>query len=689
MKTNTNNLFDDIQQKRASFKKYAEKALENQWITKEYFDAILYKIANDKLVIGVIGQMKAGKSTFLNALIFKSEVLPAATTPMTASLSIITYGEEKKIEAEFYTFVEWAELKQFSLLDEANYEGDSNQKSKIKAAKEIIAKSVKIENELPILLGSKKVDAFEKLIEYVGADGKYTAITKSVRIEYPLDYLKGVEIVDTPGFNDPVASREERTKEFLSRADVVVMLLYAGRAFDATDNDIIFNKVRSIGIGKLLIGVNKYDINYLNGETNEMQVSYVKEQLLKASEEHSSSSIASLVQEQDPLLISANMALLSQLDMAKINESEDHSFHYNKLMEEFEISTQSQMYEKSLMPAFEDAIRNIVTNSKEEILIRKPLNQIKQTGENRVDKLNKEKILIDNELVILKKPDADLEDLLRSTKRAEKRINRKIRGLEIELEGIVSKSVKKINSEIEEKLFLCLGKCKDIVNSKRVVISFSALEDKIVFQLKYLEVKVLQVFDRANLELSSQLASTVESFILDIEGIIDKYLEDFDFDDYVKLFKGHFSNDLIKLKFEDLIDDVESEDLSLIEKGGLFIYHFINSASWGVFQGVLNIFHAKSELNDYINSFFDSIDVSRIKENSIAESSTLIENIKKSLLLDFMEPIIEKTEELLADMSNRESRVENLAVQLEAVKTSIKKLSSQIMEMNALEESLS
>src|SRR5690554_5552811 len=69
----------------------------------------------------------------------------------------------------------------FCLIDKSNFEGDSNQKSKIKAAKEIVAKSVRIESELPDLLGTKKADAFEKLIEYVGADGKYIALTKSVR----------------------------------------------------------------------------------------------------------------------------------------------------------------------------------------------------------------------------------------------------------------------------------------------------------------------------------------------------------------------------------------------------------------------------------------------------------------------------------------------------------------------------
>ena len=105
-----NNFFKEIQEKRKRFEEYAKKALTYQWITQEEYKEYLHKIENDRLTIGVIGQMKCGKSTFLNALIFGDEILPAATTPMTASLSVITYGAEKSLEAEFYTQDEWADL---------------------------------------------------------------------------------------------------------------------------------------------------------------------------------------------------------------------------------------------------------------------------------------------------------------------------------------------------------------------------------------------------------------------------------------------------------------------------------------------------------------------------------------------------------------------------------------------------
>lgn len=84
---------------------FATKAVEFGWIPKTKalagdrnvisLEEIKNKLENDVLTIGVIGQMKCGKSTFLNAFVFKDDILPAATTPMTAALSVITYGEKE------------------------------------------------------------------------------------------------------------------------------------------------------------------------------------------------------------------------------------------------------------------------------------------------------------------------------------------------------------------------------------------------------------------------------------------------------------------------------------------------------------------------------------------------------------------------------------------------------------------
>ena len=62
-------------------------------------------------------------------------------------------------------------------------------------------------------------DTYEDLIsslnDYVGEDGRFTPIVKAVTLFLNKDEFKGLSIVDTPGLNDPIASRTIRTKEFM------------------------------------------------------------------------------------------------------------------------------------------------------------------------------------------------------------------------------------------------------------------------------------------------------------------------------------------------------------------------------------------------------------------------------------------------------------------------------------------
>ena len=104
------NLFEEFQERKIKLKSLALKAKDYNWIDETRYNELIDKIDNDILTIGVIGQMKCGKSTFLNSFVFEDTILPAATTPMTAALSVITYGEEKKVVAEFYTNEEWEEF---------------------------------------------------------------------------------------------------------------------------------------------------------------------------------------------------------------------------------------------------------------------------------------------------------------------------------------------------------------------------------------------------------------------------------------------------------------------------------------------------------------------------------------------------------------------------------------------------
>ncbi|GAB0053859.1 hypothetical protein YGH029_11790 [Helicobacter pylori] len=64
----------------------------------------------------------------------------------------------------------------------------------------------------------------QKLLQFVGANGKFMPCTKAVEISLNNPNLKNLEIIDTPGVNDPIVSREERTKALLKDCHVVFII---------------------------------------------------------------------------------------------------------------------------------------------------------------------------------------------------------------------------------------------------------------------------------------------------------------------------------------------------------------------------------------------------------------------------------------------------------------------------------
>ena len=692
-----NNFFKEIQEKRKRFEEYAKKALTYQWITQEEYKEYLHKIENDRLTIGVIGQMKCGKSTFLNALIFGDEILPAATTPMTASLSVITYGAEKSLEAEFYTRDEWADLQMTASRSLEEVVGNTAEESKIKAAQELVNKAGKIGGNLNALLGTKQKDKFENLIEYVGADGKYIAITKSVRLEYPLDYLKGVEIVDTPGFNDPIVSREERTKEFLKKADVVVMLLYAGRAFDATDKDIIFNLVRNVGIGKILIGVNKYDLCYERGETSEEIIEAVKDQLRRASDEYAhNNSIGDLVRKTEPILLSANMALMARMPLSKIQGDENWQFYYKRALDIFEIGNQNQMYEKSLMKKFEDAIKEQVIKSKDEILIAKPKNRITQMGENKSGEVEIAIAKLKEEIEISTMSKEKAEEAQYNVERAKKRAEKKINSFGTEIEDIVTPIIRNLKKEMEENV---RG------NKRRAEQKIRDLQDRAIFnygmenRLRNLEADLRNIYEDTqfqnenlyedkNNRIVTEIKKAASDFINDIEDLCERYLEDFDPKGYISkvnryLITGNMPED----------DEQESSDSTTQEASGTNILEGLLvvalSPLLGVGEIVGNIFGFGGDFDkdgyiDRVGRAFDDLLPKDITNHVRKEIDTMIANIRKLFIDEFLQPIDDRLKERMNETAENTQKVAEAEQKISNLLSQSKALKEQISEMKHL-----
>lgn len=232
-----------------------QKLIKNFQIKTEDF----YR-ENRKLNIGVVGQVKAGKSSFLNTLLFGgNEILPKASTPKTATLTKMEYSEENIIQIEYYSPDEWEVLEDNAVvdLDDEIYT----------SAREIVdmVKRNGVNPHQYLEKGFDRIEfeSYEELItslnDYVGEDGKFTPIVKAVTLFLNKEEFRGLSIVDTPGLNDPIASRTIRTKEFMEVCDVVFFLSQSGSFLDKSDWILLSSQLPQKGVKKLVLVASKYD----------------------------------------------------------------------------------------------------------------------------------------------------------------------------------------------------------------------------------------------------------------------------------------------------------------------------------------------------------------------------------------------------------------------------------------------
>lgn len=253
------------------------------------------------LKIGIVGEVKAGKSSFLNALIFNGEdILPKASTPMTAALTKISYGEHPSAKIVFYSQKDWDNVEQLSRkYDEAFEKAYAEYLEKFNAPKKIVgeARQPKTREDMRRALNSnislnyvsckELTNMFEKsdvdlegylgqeielpiddvnggLQEYIGANGKFTSIVKHVELQMNREVLQEIEIVDTPGLNDPIVSRGEATKKFLGECDVVFLLSYTGQFLTQEDISFMRYTLPNEGIRNVIIVGSKFDSGILD-----------------------------------------------------------------------------------------------------------------------------------------------------------------------------------------------------------------------------------------------------------------------------------------------------------------------------------------------------------------------------------------------------------------------------------------
>lgn len=217
---------EDIVEKSSEIKNIAEKwELSN---VERQYKKILERWEQKDLNIAVVGKVKKGKSSLINALIGEN-LLPVDILPARVCDILLRYGEKEK-----------------ALIQDC----DGN------------------------LLHVSR-DDFQKHVS-TGS----LANAQKAEVTFPSAFLnKGIRLVDTPGFADIDEIRSEVANVIIPQMDALVVVLdVSAGGLDATEMEFLKTQVFSSQTGKLFFVLNKTDM-VENLEDMEQISAYVKKEL--------------------------------------------------------------------------------------------------------------------------------------------------------------------------------------------------------------------------------------------------------------------------------------------------------------------------------------------------------------------------------------------------------------------------
>ena len=224
--------------------------ITNEEISKEINTTKNY-LNTQKFSIGITGVMNAGKSTMLNALMGR-EILGSAVVPETANLTIVKHNSTDNAKVYYWNTQEWERIVKSA--------------EQLESMREFVNETNKIfgEDLKNYIRPTSRFDEIDinDLSSYTSAatSGKKCNLVKYVELGSKLDFLSdGIEIVDTPGLDDPVIQREEITKEYISQCDMMLHLMNVSQSATLKDVEFIIDAVLYQNISKLLIVITRAD----------------------------------------------------------------------------------------------------------------------------------------------------------------------------------------------------------------------------------------------------------------------------------------------------------------------------------------------------------------------------------------------------------------------------------------------
>ncbi len=233
--------------------------------------------------VSVIGQVKAGKSTFINALVQRPGLLPSNINPWTTAITNLHFGctrDPEKLAARitFFQNDEWdriwnadGRLRELTERFVPGFEPELLRRHVIEMHRRT---EQRLGSRLNELLGTAhEFSEFSpKILEQYVCAGlpfeldpqaqtqvQYSDIVKSADLFFdPPTACFPTVVSDTPGTNDPFLVRDEITRRALDDADIHVVVLIARQALSSADIALL-RILRGLHKERIVVFINRID----------------------------------------------------------------------------------------------------------------------------------------------------------------------------------------------------------------------------------------------------------------------------------------------------------------------------------------------------------------------------------------------------------------------------------------------
>ena len=194
---------------------------------KQILDKQIRK-ARYPIEVAITGQFSSGKSTFLNALLSK-DILPTGITPVTSKVNFINYGEEYKLKITYHS-------------------------------------------------GAFEYHSIDHIAKFTDQRIDNINDIKYLTIYAPVDILKDISFVDTPGLNSQSQNDTQITRNILKDVGGIIWLTLIDNAGKMSEKEILDEYMPSFKTKSLCV-LNQKD--KFNNDQIETTTAYIKEKFSK------------------------------------------------------------------------------------------------------------------------------------------------------------------------------------------------------------------------------------------------------------------------------------------------------------------------------------------------------------------------------------------------------------------------